>query len=214
MDNSLALDTSPFTAANIVSVTIWLVFLCISWESFAKQIMGDINVSLLEYWTSPEFFKVRIILNTFFLEAHLPPPGYRGHRAHNPGSASMSYRLLKLYFQIIPASRINTYYKLRGILLTYFKVIFLTITIVACGVALLPVSVASSCSRTPRSLCSTSKPVILSIAYILLLESKYFSLEMRKIRKPHRERNVSRLKEYRLFSQIIGILLIMTDLQV
>ena len=50
-------------------------------------------------------------------------------------------------------------YKLH-IILCYFYLIFLTITTIAYGVAFLPVSVASSCPRTPRSLCSTfPKPV-------------------------------------------------------
>ena len=37
----------------------------------------------------------------------------------------------------------------------FFNVLFLTISTIVCGVALLPASVASSYPRTPRSLCST-----------------------------------------------------------
>ena len=102
--------------------------------------------------------------STFFLEAHLLPllpPGYLRHSAHTPGSFSMSYT--KTLFQIIPTSLfmaqlgciLLTYsYKL-NILLTYSNVLFLTISTIVCEVALLPVSVTTSCPRTPRSLCST-----------------------------------------------------------
>ena len=67
---------------------------------------------------------------------------------------------------------ILTYYELNILLTTYFKVLFLTITTIAHGVTLLPVSIASSCPPTPRSLCSKlSAPryPIVNMAIIIIL---------------------------------------------
>ena len=97
-----------------------------------------------------EFFKI------FFLEAHLllPPSRVTSGRVPIPPGPSQC-PILKLYSKFIPTSRFMAWsatyylhnYKL-NILLTYFNVLFLTICTILCGVALLPVSVASSCPRT------------------------------------------------------------------
>ena len=101
----------------------------------------------------------------FFLRSPPPPPTLvtSGIVPIPPGPSQCP--MLKLYaktlFQInsyesvYGLARLHTTYITINILLTYFNVLFLTISTILCGVALLPVSVATSCPRTPRSLCST-----------------------------------------------------------
>ena len=82
----------------------------------------------------------------FYKPSSSPPPGYLGHSAHTPGSFSMSYikTLFKMYSyeSVYGLARLHTTYITKHSS-TYLNDLFLTISTIFCGVAFLPVSVAS-----------------------------------------------------------------------